>query len=187
MKWVFILLLLLGLGYGGYRLWQYDQIQFDPRSKQDDMRVVLGGRDARNPTGVPTGETKYQGNYITFTYPAKAIVMPGQKPDGSILDRVSLMFRDPRLDVVVVAMKSEEKTLDEVPAVTMRRGQRDVYDEKRIQIGQEFGLKYSRLDGTEKVLFLLHDGRLYTLSIVGNNVQELDKLWNVMLPDFHFL
>jgi hypothetical protein len=189
MKRTFVLGFLLGLGiaYAGVRFRDYVNTPFAARSKDSDFRQVLGGAAPRNPTSVPEGDIKYRGQYITFEYPARATKYPLSKADDSVLERIDLEVQNPRLTIVAVAIDTLEKSLDEVPGVRMRRTQTDVYGENQVIVGVEKNPVFTRLDGKEKTVFVIYHGRLYTLSISGNDAGEVAKLWSRMLPTFHFL
>jgi hypothetical protein len=189
MKRAFVLGFVIGLGlaYGGVKFLEYADSPAFPRSKDEDLRQVLGGRSPRNPTDVPEGEIKYRGQYMTFMYPAGAEKYPLKKADDSILERIDLEIRQPRLTIVAVAIAATEKSLDEVSGVKMRRLQKDVYREDQVIVGVEKNPVFSKLDGKEKTVFVLYHGRLYTLSVTGNAANEVAALWARLLPTFHFL
>lgn len=189
MKRMFTAGFLLGLflSYTGIKFRDYLNLPFVPRSKDNDFRLVLGGVALRNPTGVPEGDIKYRGQYITFVYPARAKKYPLKKADDSVLERIDLELENPRLTIVAVAIDTMEKKLDEVPGVRLRRTQRDVYRENQVIVGVEKNPVFTRLDGKEKTVFAIYHNRLYTLSISGDDAGQLAKLWSEMLPTFHFL
>jgi hypothetical protein len=120
-------------------------------------------------------------------YPAGAEKYPLKKADDSILERIDLEIRQPRLTIVAVAIAATEKSLDEVSGVKMRRLQKDVYREDQVIVGVEKNPVFSKLDGKEKTVFVLYHGRLYTLSVTGNAANEVAALWARLLPTFHFL
>jgi hypothetical protein len=180
-------LLGLGLAFAGFRFIRYVHERPAPRSTADDLRFVLGGRAPRDPTQAPEGKIKYSGQYMTFMYPATAEIYPIRKADASILERIDLEIKQPRLTIVAVASKPTERTLDEVPGVRMRRTQTDIYREDQVVVGVEKNPVFTKLDGKEKTVFVIYHGRLYTLSLTGNAANEVADLWAQLLPTFHFL
>jgi hypothetical protein len=189
MKTAFGLGFLLGLGiaYAGIKFFDYANLPFMPRSAEEDLRQVLGGRAPRNPTAAPEGDIKYSGQYMTFMYPARAEKHPLKKIDDSILEMIDLEIDSPRLTITATAIAIKEKTLDEVSGVRMRRSQTDVYRENQTIVGVEKNPVFSRLDGKEKTVFVIFHDRLYTLSVTGNDGNAVAELWAKMLPTFHFL
>jgi hypothetical protein len=187
MKALGILILLGLLGYGGYLFWNYANTPMTPRSQEDDLRRVLDGRAIRvAPTALP-GDKKYDGQYMTFEYPGNGYILPRKNNVPAILEHIDVEIKEPRLSIVAAAMASSEKTLEEVPGVNMRRQQKEVYREDQVIVGPEKTSVFSRLDGTEKTVFVFYNGRLFTLSVTGSNVEELKNLWSRLLPTFHFL
>jgi len=163
MKRVFV----LGLGIGLFIA--YVNIPDTPRSKDVDLRQVLGGRAARSPTAVPTGENRYLGQYMSFTYPARARMHPVEKGNEAMLEVVDLEIDIPRLSITAAVSKASEGLLDEIPGVRLRRQQTSTYSEEK-------GV-FTKSDGREITAFRLGQGRLYTLSVSGNDKLKVADLW----------
>jgi hypothetical protein len=187
MKVVVWVILMAGVGYGAYRFWVYANTPAADRSRETDMRQVLGGRAPRATPEEPQADLKYQGRYFSFMYPARATKLVQNTDLPAILERIDLEIKEPRLSIIVAAINSSEKSLDDVPGVNLRRQQKDVYEEAAVTVGYGRNPVFSRIDGTEKTLFIIREGRLYTLSVTGNNSTELKNLWDKILPTFHFL
>lgn len=176
-----------GVGYGGDRLRQYDQMPLVQRDLQSDTRFVLGGRAVREPTPEPSGMIKYDGGYMTFLYPAKARKYPLKKATDKILERADFEITSPRLSIVAVASEATERLVGEVSGVMARRSQPDKYKEDQVMVGVEKNPVFTTLDGREKVVFVIYNGRLYTLSVYGPDPAEVKAMWQKIIPTFHFI
>lgn len=184
---VFGLLLGLGASWAGYKFLAYARTPFVPRDKQGDLQQVLGREIRNTPTQTPRGETKYRGRYMTFNYPARAWVHEIKQDVPGMLERVNMEVDIPRLSIVAAAIETKEKKLEDVPGVKMRRQQPEIYSERQVIVGVEKNPVFSKLDGTEKTVFVIYHERLYTLSVTGIEADAVEQLWGEILPTFHFL
>jgi hypothetical protein len=184
---VLAVIFLGGVGYFGYKFWRSENSSGVIRSKDDDMGVVLGGRALREPTAIPEGENKYRGKYMTFDYPRTANVVPNGKTEESILEKVDIMGRDPKVNIVAVAMRSAEHRFEDIPGVKLRRNQKEEYTEKKVIVGISDGMMFSKLDGKEYTVYVFSGERLYTLSVTAINKSVLSELWPGLLSSFSVL
>jgi len=185
------LVVFVGLGFGagvlGFRFLQYAKAPAEARNRDEDTKVVLEGRQMRNPTDEPEGMLKYRGQYMTFMYPATASKYPLKKANESILEQIDFEIDNPRLSIVVAASQAIERDLNEVSGVTLRRSQKDKYREDQVVVGVEKNPVFSTLDNREKTVFVMYNHRLYTLSVYGPDAEEVKALWQKILPTFHFI
>ncbi len=173
-------------------------------SKPDKMTEVqkqkaiadMLGRKVNAGSDVKTGSTIFNGKYASFRYPAAAVVytykgnedMKNNDSDG---DSFSFDIKSPRLVFNFNANKSSDVSLLDNSSVKLRHDKASGYTEKEEKVDKINALSFTKDRSgefpAEKSLFFIDNGILYTISISGSSIRDIEKLSNDILKTFVFV
>lgn len=169
----------------------------DKLSEAEKEKAIAGilGRKPNMNANIKTGNTAYDGKNIYFEYPAKAViydyVSENKKKNKSIIEMFSFDIDNPRL---ILNYSAEEKTgltdLDDEPAVSLREDKSRGYIREEIEIDGVSGLSYSKEAGggdrAEHSIFILKDGVLYSISVSGASLEDVNELFEQIISSAVF-
>jgi len=188
--WLILLILVISLGIA---FWYFSQPPKDNLSDEFKEEAVtkLLGRKANLGDDVPKGDTEYNGKFITFKYPAKAIIYTHREYSISSasanLEDFSFDIKEPRLIFnLMVNERAANTTLDDIPSVRLReiRGE---YEKGQFKIQNLSGRVFTNDSGKpEKSGYLMTDDKVYTFSITGSSLEEVEALFEKITKSAKF-
>jgi hypothetical protein len=152
---------------------------------------LLGRKAQLDAVPVKEGNTRYNGKYISFEYPAKAIVYalkdPGFASSSALLEDFSFDIKSPRLilNMAVLGNSGRQLTVNDNPGVKLRQNSGS-YKEQLITIDGQEGKVYEKNDEPEKTAFFLVNDKIYTISVTGSSFEEVVSLADDILKTVKF-
>lgn len=156
--------------------------------KEEAVTKLLGRKAQLDEKNVQTGNTLYDGKYITFSYPAKAL--PYEYKDtnfasnSSVLDSFSFDIKTPRLvlNLQVLENSSKLQRIDDYPAARLRKDRAYEFDKKEVILGTHKGLRFTkRTSPPEDTFLFLSQNRIYSIAVTGSDPEEVEKLGTEVL------
>ena len=194
-KIVLILILGITLILGGIAFYYFSQPPKDKlsdRYKEQAIEKLLGRKANINPEKVKTGDAEFKGKYITFKYPAKAVVYkyqdPSFKKNDTRLEDFSFDIKSPRLvfNLQVLQDTSNLSSIVDYPGVRLREV-RSEYKRSDITIGDTKGKVYFNSSSqAEKTGFFLKNEIIYSISITGSDADEVSLLFDNIIRTVSF-
>ena len=194
-KWlaftVFVLLVIILAGIGFYILSLPPKEALSKDFKQQAITKLLGRKAQLDEVPVAEGNTQYIGKYITFDYPAKAIIYelkdPGFASSSSRLEDFSFDIKSPRLilNMAVLSNFGRQSTVDDNPGVKLRQNSSS-YKEQLVTIDGQKGKVYAKEDEPEKTAFFLVNDKIYTISVAGSSFEEVSALADDIIKTIKF-
>jgi hypothetical protein len=188
-----LVLLIAGGGVAFYILSQPPKETLSKNFKEQAISKLLGRKAQLDPVSEKSGNVVYNGKYLSFDYPAKALIYsykdPGFASSSSLLEDFSFDIKSPRLvlNLAVLSNNGKLKSIDDNPGVKFRQTSPGQYTEKIIIIDGHQGKLYSRRDeNPEKTAFFLVNDKIYSIAITGTNFEEIDGLSNTILKTLKF-
>jgi hypothetical protein len=158
------------------------------------LAKMLGRKPNLDVKAVPTGNVTYKGKYATFMYPAMAKIYtyrdPSEIADKAIIEKFSFDITDPRLTVYLVVDQNPTNVtvLDDVSAVMLREDKTRGYQQSEILANGQKGLAFIKPgDQSEKAGFFIVNGRIYSISVTGNDIKEVVNLFDNIIKSLRFL
>ena len=194
-KWILIsvlILLLAGSGIAFYILSLPPKDSLSNGFKEEAVTRLLGRKAQLNPE-VKTGNTQYKGKYISFKYPAKALIYAYRENSTSStsasLEDFSFDIKQPKLvfNMTGVSKTSNSSTIEDYPAVRLRLQRSYEYTKSTFTMDKMRGVAFFKKEnGGEKSGFILNDGKIYTISITGTSGREVEKLFSNIIATVSF-
>jgi hypothetical protein len=184
-KWILfsvLLLLIIGGAVAFYVLSQPPQETLSKDFKEKAVTKILGRKAELDEVPQKQGNVSYNGKFIQFEYPAKAIIYnlkdPGFASSSSLLEDFSFDIKDPRLVLNLAVLQAGKITnISDNPGVKLRQSQPGTYSGQNITIDGHSGLVYEgQGDTPEKTAFFLVNGRIYTIAVTGTNFDDVKNL-----------
>lgn len=182
-KWILLGLVFIVLSASAvtvYMLSQPSGKMFTDEEREARLEEMLG-RDVRLTNTTPRGNAVYDGNKITFEYPAKAQVYEYRETSttakSSALDDFSFDMRDPRIIFNLKVSPTNATTLSDYPAVRLRE-QRGEYLKTESKLDTATGFIFSKEDEPEISAFYLYQGNMYSISLSGSSYEHLMSLFD---------
>jgi hypothetical protein len=195
-KWivlgVFIVILTVG-GIAFYILSLPPKETLSKNFKEQAVTRLLGRKAQLEDVKVKTGNVSYNGKYISFDYPAKAVIYTlkdaGFASSSSLLEDFSFDIKSPRiiLNLAVLDNHGRLKSIDDNPGVKFRQNSPGQYTEKLVFTDGHPGKVYARRDeNPEKTAFFLVNDKIYTIAITGTIFEEIEGLSDGILKTTKF-
>ena len=166
--------------------------ELTPREKEQAVAELLG-RKAKLSDTKEKENGKYGGKYAEFSYPGNAVVYTYKDPDFAqekgLLESFSYDLKAPRVVFNYVATKRDDfKTLDDDPSYRLRTLGSRGYKKTTVKMSNVEGIAFQKDDqeNSERDLFAIHNGVLYSFVFTGSDPKELDKLAGLLLASFKF-
>lgn len=194
-KWVILIVLFLIIigGVAFYIVSQPPKEALSKDFKEKAISKIMGRKAHLDDVPVKTGNVRYSGKYITFDYPAKAVIYGIKEPNfassSSLLEDFSFDIKSPRLilNLSVLSNNGRLKSIDDNPGVKFRQTSPGQYKEVSVPVDGRNGRIYERSDeNPEKTAFFLVNDHIYTISITGANFEEVKKLGDEILKGTKF-
>jgi len=183
MKFILVTLLVIIVGIGiAVLLLSPQNTSLTAQEKKQALAKLLGrspilSEKVRNTSLVP-----YNGTYISLSYPVGAIKYPyDENVDKTNLVLENFQFREtePRYHFVVqVKNRMDALSYDDIPSVSLRRSEKDLYKEGSLKTSQGTWITFIKTnEGFEKTAFLLQNGKQFNCSIIGSD-PAIEKIFN---------
>lgn len=195
-KWVALGVFLIFLVAGAvafYLLSQPPKESLSDDFKQKAITKMLGRKAQLTQIEEKKGKVAYNGKYISFDYPAKAVIYnykdPGFASSSSLLEDFSFDIKSPRLIFNLAVLKTSGKlhTIDDDSGVMFRKNSPGQYKDVSRPINGYVGRIYERDDeNPEKTAFFLVGGRFYSISVTGNSFDDIQALADNILKTVKF-
>ncbi len=162
-------------------------------SQKEKKVSSLLGRKA-NLTDEKTGSATYKDAYLTFEYPANAVIYKYKDPSfasrAGTLAAFSYDLSNPKIVFNYTASKRDNiKNLSDDPSYQLRKNPERGYKMITKKIGEisiEEFTKDSSLE-SERSVFIMKDGAEYIFTILGSDKENLDKLVAELLKSLRFI
>lgn len=156
--------------------------------KEKAINEMLGRKANLNPK-VITGESSFDGKYAFFNYPKSAKIYdyrdPGVRNNENSLESFSFDLQSPRRIFNYTVESTNVTKLDDLPAVSLRKNKANGYTQTDQKIDRISALSFSKDRSgeymAEKSTFFINDGKLFTISITGSSIEEVEKLQKEIL------
>jgi hypothetical protein len=183
---------LIVLGGTGFVISSKSPDKLSTEEKDEKVSEILGRKANLDPKYVK-GSTKYEGKYISFSYPAKAkLYKYDEREEGEKTEVFSFDIESPRLILNYSAEpnRSDLKSLDDVPSVRLRKDVTRGYTESKIELqgltGYAFSKEATSSERAEKTGFILKETVLHTVSVQGNNLDDVNVLFEEIIKSAEF-
>lgn len=187
-----LVLLLSVLGISFYILSQPPKEKLSEEFKEKAITELLG-RKAQLEDNALQGETSYDGKYIKFDYPSKALVYKFRETSttstSSTIEDFSFDIKQPKLvfNMTVRPNDSNISSIDDLPAVKLREARIYEYKKSIFEIDRVSGVAYFKKEtGAEKSGFVLSTDKVYSFSITGVEAEEVEKLFDRVISTSTF-
>jgi len=135
----------------------------------------------REPVLSPKKETTwttYKGKYVSFSYPTDANIYKNSL-SPAVLESFSCGTISPRISLAVQVAPND--SLDDYPAVMLRRSDNN-YRETEGELGGSRVAVFSKeTDGAEKSGFLEKNGKIYSIVVVGGQIQLVEEYYSKVI------
>ena len=159
---------------------------FTQEERDEAVADILGRKPNLNPN-IKKGNTNYESELISFSYPARATIYEyideGKRNNDSQSETFSFDLENPRIVFNNTATEiPSTRSLDDVPAVKLRMDESRGYKSDELTLGGASGVSFSREGGgsakAEKSAFFLSDGVLFTFSLTGSNLEDIEEVFD---------
>jgi hypothetical protein len=165
--------------------------------EKDRAYSKILGREVDLSPETATGDTKYNGKYASFIYPASAKIYkyidPDSKKNAYTKERFSFDVKNPKLVLNYTAEDNQGAVgkLSDYPAVKLRQDKSFGYTETEVTSDGVKGLGFTKDVGSENdaeaSAFFLRNGMIYSISITGNNLMDVTDLFKKITGSLTFL
>ena len=177
-----VLLLIAGILFYVYS--QPSNKIMSDEEKQEKVTQLLG-RKANLTNETPQGDTDFNGKYITFKYPARALEYNYREnstsSNSASIEDFSFDITAPKLvfNLQVLTNTAKISSISSYPAVRLRETRLYEYKKANIDLDKITGLTYTKSEnGPEKSGFWLSEGKIYSISITGSDINAMEDLFN---------
>lgn len=172
-----IIVLILGFFYAS------KPDKFSEKEKEEAIAQILG-RKANTDPEIKTGNGSYEGKLIKFSYPAAAEEYKyrgeDMKNNTDEAENFSFDLKSPRLVLNYTASATKETKIEDESAVKFRDNPSSGYTKSQEKINGLTGFSYKKDRSgefnAEKSTFIINNGYLYTFSISGSSLEDIEKL-----------
>ncbi len=178
-KILFFLLILVIPAVGIF--FYYNRVSSNTLSDEQKKKATekILGRAVREEKTTALGT--HDGPYFSFSYPAWVQVDTRDdekvKKNPSILELFELRDPETHLFIVVQATRASISRLSDESSVRLRLDRTDVYKQSTVTISGHEGLLFEKTtDGAEKSIFILSDGKLYTIATSALSMVRIDEV-----------
>jgi len=194
-KKIFLLCLLLLLILGGVAFYILSQPPKEKLSEEfkDEAVTRLLGRKAQLSNDTPRGDTEYKGKYISFKYPAKALVYKFRENSTSSgsasLEDFSFDLKEPTVtfNLNISRNSSNLNSITDSPAFKLRELRDYEYKKSQIKINNINGVAFSKNEnGIERSAFILHNNLIYAISVSGVEESSTALLFEKVISSIAF-
>lgn len=161
--------------------------------KEKAISKLLGRKAQLNEVEEKKGNISYKGKYITFDYPAKAIIYTLKDPNfassSSLLEDFSFDIKSPRIVLNLAVLQNNHRlsSIEDNPGVKFRQTSPGQYKDVSKPIDGYEGKIYERSDESpEKTAFFLVNDRIYTISITGNSFDDVKGVADSIISSVKF-
>lgn len=195
-KWILIgtgAVLLLVCGVFFYSLSIPPKETLSNEFKEKAVSKLLGRKAQLTATEEKKGNVSYKGRYIQFDYPAKAVIYTLKDPNfassSSLLEDFSFDIKSPRIVLNLAVLQNNHRlaSIDDNPGVKFRQTSPGQYKDVSKPIDGYMGKIYERDDeNPEKTAFFLVNDHIYTISVTGNNFEDVKGVADLIFSSVKF-
>ena len=195
-KWILVgigIVLLLAGGVSFYILSLPPKETLSNEFKEKAVSKLLGRKAQLTNTPEKTGNTTYKGKYITFDYPAKAIIYTLKDPNfassSSLLEDFSFDIKSPRIVLNLAVLQNNHRlaSVEDNPGVKFRQTSPGQYKDVSKPIDGYIGKIYERSDeNPEKTAFFIVHDHIYTIAITGNSFDDVRSVADSIFSSVKF-
>ena len=186
-------ILLLVVAFLFYVYSQPSKEKMSDEFKQKAVTKLLGRKAQLSDDNIPTGDTEFKGKYITFKYPAKALIYKFRENSSSSisasLEDFSFDLKDPNVifNLKVTRNSANLTNISDIPAVRLRELRDYEYEKSQIDTKKINGVAFfKKINGIEKSAFLLHNNMVYTISVTGVEESSTLALFDKVISSISF-
>lgn len=165
------------------------------KAEKEAAIAKILGRKPNLTNNTKTGDTQYKGKFVSFNYPAAAVIyiqkLNGVPVKQTNLEYFSFDLSDPKLtfSMEVVQVPVSVGSLEDYPAVKLREIESNLYLKSDILIGDKTGLVFEKNDNNkfEKSVFFYLSDKVFSLTISGSDQKGNEELYNKVIGSLKFL
>lgn len=168
-----LLLIILLCGVAFYVLSQPPKEKLSEEFKDEAVTRLLG-RKAQLSDETLAGDAQFKGKYISFIYPAKALVYKFRENSSSSnsasLEDFSFDLKEPTVtfNLNISKNSSNLSNVSEIPSYRLRELRDHEYKKSQIKVKSVNGVSFLKKEnGFEKSAFFLYNNMIYTISVTG--------------------
>lgn len=177
-----------------YIFLNYPSNSMSEAEKEAAIAKILG-RKPNLTDNTPVGDTEYKGKYIYFKYPAAAVIrkqlLNGQEVPYDGLERLIFKIESSKVTLYMEVIEAPVNvtSLNDYPSVKLRQIQSNGYIEQDVFVEDVKGLSFEKqtTSGFEKTGFFMLNSKIYSFSIQGPDVKEVEKVFNSIISSAKFL
>jgi len=189
-KWIVLISVLIIVVAGGVAFYFFSQPPKDGLSdefKKEAVTKLLGRKAQLTRENIPDGNVAFEGESISFLYPARAIPYEyreeSSQKNTNVIEDFSFDMKDPKIifSLKVASNTSGINDVSDIPAGRLRQDRSGEYIEEKEIIGGEAIISfYKQTREPEKTGFIITPDRIYTISITGNIAEEVESLFDTI-------
>jgi hypothetical protein len=161
--------------------------------KRAALAQILGRKPNLDLKDAPTGNVLYKGKYGSFMYPAKAKIYTYRDSVAAAnkteIETFSFDIDSPRLIFYFDVNNNSGNVTDinEISSVRLREDKSRGYQQSEILADGQNGLAFTRIDlQSEKSGFFIVNGKIYSISVTGNDDKEVVNLFDNVVKSLQF-
>ncbi|MDE2025399.1 MAG: hypothetical protein KGJ07_02820 [Patescibacteria group bacterium] len=193
-KQVIIFAIMLVIGGVGVWIYLNSQTSGSPISQEEKIKALtklLGRTPILDEKKTSTAWISHENSYVSFLYPevAKVYAQDNQiaMQQNEVLDSFHFGLDTPKLYVTVqVLSRLQESNLSDEPSVLMRQQQQSGYLQSVMSLDSYTARVFAKeaQDTTEKSVFLLTNGRVYSIVVTGGNMDDVSTFFDKFTASF---
>ncbi len=182
---IIFLLVLIALGLAFFYFSQPSNKPLSDDFKKKAIERMLGRQAVLTDITI-RGESVFDGQNISFSYPSKAVIYEyreeSSSKDESELDDFSFDIKNPRMVFNLKVYEANGMTLlSDFPAVKLRES-RSEYKKEEFMLDGQKGIVFSNNSSQiEKSGFLIYQDKIITISITGSSESEISNLFSSII------
>lgn len=192
-SFVVLLIIIVATGLGFWYLSKPPTEKLSDDFKQAAVSDLLGRKAQLDAPDEKTGNTLFEGDYISFEYPARALEYTYRDPSSTgsssaVMEDFIFQIKAPRMRFsYAVSGSPGVKSLDDIPAVKIRESRSYEYEKETLKIGNSQGLTfYKKGQEAEKSGFIIHNGLVYIFTTTGSSEEDVSKMYNDIVTSVKF-
>ena len=164
-------------------------------SEKEAAIAKILGRKPNLSNNTIMGDKEYKGRYVSFTYPASALIYT-QKINGAPVKQTSFEYFSFDLDnpkiifsMETVGVPDTVQNAEDYPGVKLREIENSLYIKNEVLAGGKKGFVFDKSseNSFEKTAFFYFEGKVFSFSISGTDQKEIDNLYAKIISSLVFL
>ncbi len=164
-------------------------------SEKEAAIAKILGRKPNLTNNTITGDKEYKGKYVSFVYPASALIYT-QKINGEPVKQTGLEYFSFDLDnpkiifsMETVGVPDAVQSVEDYPGVKLREIENSLYIKNEVFVGGKKGFVFDKSSDNnfEKTAFFYFEGKVFSFTISGTDQKGIDNLYSKIISSLVFL